>query len=140
MRNKHRLVWLGASVLLLGVACGEGETSAKELAKSAQGAAESLDLSKLTPDAMKEKAGELMKTITTQLDEIKDRASATSAASVIGPLAEQLTQLKSTLGANLPDMGALRTAVEGLAKKFALDQDVMGVLKPLMEKLQGLLK
>ncbi len=140
MKRTNTLACLGASLLLFGAACGEGETKASEVKTGETLSAKAPDLSTLSTGDLQKKFEELGGMITKEIATITDKASAMKASDVIGPLADQLKQLKEKLGASLPSMESVKTAIEGLKTKFAYDPDVMAALKPLLDKLQALLK
>jgi hypothetical protein len=131
------------SALLLVSACSKEEVQAKmdEAANKAGGALESLkdiDLGSLSPDALKEKANSLTDSLATQLGEIKDKASAMDVKKAAEPVVDMLSKMKGMLGENMPDLSSLNGVVDDLKAKFNSDEGVMGVLKPLLDKLQSL--
>jgi hypothetical protein len=130
---------LSLGVLSLG-SCGEGDVKASDVVAGASGAAEGLDLSKLSPEAMKNKVGELGQTVATKLDEIKDLASAESARAMLDPIAAQLGTLEQSLGANMPALASLQTAIDGITQRLGGDAKIMEVLQPLLDKLTALMR
>ena len=98
-----------------------------------------IDLAGLSPDKLKEKGGEMISGLASQLGNISDLASAESISKAAGPVIEKLGSLKGMLGDNLPDMSSLSEAVSGLTSKFADKADVMKVLQPMIDKITGMI-
>jgi hypothetical protein len=127
--------------LALAAGCGEaGEKGAGMVEAASKKASETYDdLSKLTPEAAKEKVTSLVDQATTKLSTIKDAASAENVQKEISPLLDQLSQLKTSLGSNL-DLSSLEKAVKDVIAKFTSDPGVAKALQPLLDKIQGLMK
>lgn len=141
-----------ASIILLAVLAAvapscDGKTT--DIVDSAQAAAKEgmegleglkdFELGDLGADAMKSKVSEIAGSLGEQLGSIKDLASATSITEKIGPAIAALEKLKGGLGGMLPDMGSLGGIVDTLKSKFGDKADIMGVLKPMLDKLMALL-
>ena len=132
-----------SAVLGLGLASCEGDVKAGDLIDSAKGAlekVEDLDLSKLSPDALKETASGLVGDLSSKLGEVKDLASAENLSKTLGPAIEKVSQLKGLLGDKMPDLSSLKDAAEKLGSQFEGDSAIMKVLGPLIEKILSLLK
>ena len=145
MKPTKALACVGASLVLLGIACDESETRASE---PKTGTAPALpSLAEELPDPAKISIGELQTevqdvgaSIAKELGTITDQASALKAADVIGPLATQLESLKQKVGASLPSMDSLESAIQAVETRFASDPAVMATLKPLLDRLRALLQ
>ncbi|MBK9383717.1 MAG: hypothetical protein IPN34_02670 [Planctomycetes bacterium] len=130
---------------------GNGNTSknlldsAKNLAAQAQdalGKMKDLDVSQLSsmsPEKMQELGKSAMGAIATQLDQVKDMASAEKAKGAIDPILEKLGALKGALAGQLPDVSKITEAIQGLQTRLGSNLDVMNALQPLLGKLQGLI-
>ena len=147
MKRTNALACCGASLLLLAAACRESETQAKEPLPEANEPLTTPDLPYADPpvDPAKLGLGEVQSevqdvgaSIARELGTITDQASALKAADVIGPLASQLESLKQKLGASLPSMESLQSAIQAVEARFASDPAVLDTLKPLLERLRGL--
>lgn len=112
---------------------------AADAANNAQNAVENLDLSKMTPDAIKEKGGEMISGLADKLKNVTDVAGATELAKNWMPKLDDLSKMKDKLGAALPNMDALKGAVDALKTKFAGNEGIMNALKPLLEKIQSMM-
>ncbi|WP_145198015.1 hypothetical protein [Planctomycetes bacterium Poly30] len=111
---------------------------AMDKAGDMMGDLKNMDLSSLSMDAIKEKAGQLTSTMTEKLGSIKDVATAEKFKETFGGAADMLSNMKDKLGASLPGMDSLKSAVENLKSQFGADSKVMEVLKPMLEKLSNL--
>ena len=124
------------------IASCDGDVKASDILDSGKEALsnlEDLDLSKLSVDDMKEKVGELTSSLGSKLEGIKDEAGAIDVAKSLGPVVDQLNNLKGVLGDNMPTMDQLGGIVDSLKSKFSGDEGIMKALQPLLEKLQSLL-
>ncbi|MBL8896851.1 MAG: hypothetical protein JNM84_04455 [Planctomycetes bacterium] len=119
--------------------------SAKNLAAKAQdalGKVKDLDVSQLSsmsPEKMQELGKSAMAAVATQLDQVKDLASAEKAKGTIDPLLEKLAALKGALAGQIPDASKITEAIQGLQTRLGSNLDVMNALQPLLGKLQGLI-
>jgi hypothetical protein len=154
-------------VLALGLAagCGESDVDAssgdptkpagdptKSLGDTAKGAmdkasetlaglSKDLDLSNLSnldTAKLQQLGKDAMSTISTQLGNIKDLASAKSVSSALTPIIEKLGPLKSALGDTLPNMESVKSAISSLKAKFPTGE-IMEAIQPMLTKLQGLI-
>ncbi|MFN0007175.1 MAG: hypothetical protein ACKVXR_04640 [Planctomycetota bacterium] len=128
-----------APILLVLFIASSCEKSA-DAAATIKGASGSVDLSKLTPEAMKTEGSKLVSQVTSKLGEIKDLASAENAVKQLDPLIGNLGMLKDKLGAGGLDLSSIQSSISGLTSKFGSDTKIMGALKPLLDKLQAMLK
>lgn len=144
---KNTLSVIALSSLVMLSSCSKEEIEAKmNDAAAAAGASlddlkgelADLDLSALSTDAIKEKAGTVTESLTSRLGEIKDKASAVEISESVEPLVGALGKMKDALGENMPSMESLSGVVESLKEKFAGNEGIMEALKPLLEKLQAL--
>jgi hypothetical protein len=142
MRRTNALACFGATLLLFAVACNESETQAKEplTTPDLPYAEPPADPAKISFGEIQNEVQDLGAAIARELGTITDQASALKAADVIGPLASQLESLKQKLGASLPSMESLESAIQAVEARFASDPAVMDTLKPLLERLRGLLQ
>lgn len=132
--------------LAMLVACGKDDKSlsdkakeaAKDIKSKASEALESIDVSKLSPDAMKEKAGKVMSDAVAKLGDIKDAASAGDIAKKLTPAMDMLGKVKAAMGSGKFDFSALTNKAKELTSKFTGNAGVMDALKPLMDKIQAL--
>lgn len=129
-----------AACLVLGASCGDKGVSAGELAGKVKNAAESVDfdVSKLSSEELTGKMTELSGSVVEKLGSITDIDSAKDAVGMLGPIVEKMGSMKTMLGDKMPDLGALKTAAEGLASKFGGDEGIMGVLKPVLDKIMAM--
>ena len=97
------------------------------------------ELSKLTPEAAKEKVSSLANQAASKLSSIKDSATAEKVKQEIEPMLDQLAQLEATLAEKL-DLSSLEKAVEDVMARFTSDPGVMKALQPLLDKIQKLMK
>ncbi|MEM7311422.1 MAG: hypothetical protein AAF682_32455 [Planctomycetota bacterium] len=132
-------VLLASLCILPLTACGEGGVEASELMEKGQEALGELDLSALSPEAMTEKAGELLGGVTSKFDEIKDVASAENVKSELEPMLGQIAKLKDVLGDKMPNLDSLKTAADDLMSKFGGDTEIMKVLQPVIDKIKTML-
>jgi hypothetical protein len=133
--------WIGA-LLCIGLAGACSEQQAKEQAQTAKDAAATaashVDLTKLSPEKLKETASSLVADLSAKLQAIKDEAGAKDLVKQFQPVVDQLVSLKSTMAANMPDMASLKKAVSDVTAKFANDPKIMQALQPLIDKLKTL--
>jgi len=108
--------------------------------KQALGNLDDMDLGSLSLDDMKDKVGSLADTLGSKLAGIKDEAGAIDASKAVGPLLDQLTKLKGSLGDSMPGLDQLGGIVRDLETRFGGDAGIMKVLKPILDKVQGLLR
>ena len=130
---------------LVFTSCGEAKVQASNAAdKVAETAGDlvnsvkDLDLSKLAPEAMAEKGGELIKGLGEKLGEVKDKASAEKISGALAPVVDKLADMKDLLADKMPSMDSLKSIVTGLKDKFSGDSGIMAALKPLLDKFTAL--
>ena len=142
MKSIRTMSLFAAAACCLFAACSKSEAGAAETTKSATEAAaqalESVDLSKLTPEALAEKAKSIVADVSAQLGSLKDSQGAKDLVAKFQPLVDQLAAAKGTLATHKVDLSALKTALDGVATKFASNEEVMKVLQPLIDKLKSL--
>ena len=133
-----RLACAALALALPLAACGEKEVGAvdKKL-DSAAGAIESVDLSKLSPDALKQKAQSSLDQIAAQLAAVKDSASAKALVAKFQPVVDQLAGMKATLTSANLDLSGVKNSVEQAVARFKDDPAVTNVLQPLIDKLRA---
>ena len=100
-------------------------------------AAGDFDLTSLTAEGAPAKATEMLSSLTSGLGEINAENAAAKVKELL-PAVTNLSALKEKFASALPDMAGLKTAIEGLKTKFTGNEAVMTALKPLMDKLTGL--
>ena len=132
--------------LFLSTACS-GDVDASDIKdgvmEAGSNALESLgdiDLTSLSVDQVKEQFSGATASMTESLGGIKDLATAENFAEKFGPLMDKMGSMKALLGENMPDMSSLGDMVSGLTEKFSGDDSIMGVLKPILEKVTALVK
>ena len=133
---------LALSSLALVPACSGEEVEAKmsQAKTAAQGALDDLanvDFSALSTEALKAQYAEVTSAIATQLESVKDVATAENVKAKLEPAVEALGQMKTMLGENMPSMESIQTAVADFKTKFANNPAVLDVLKSLIEKIQS---
>jgi hypothetical protein len=116
----------------------ESQDALASTAKSAQQAAGNLDLTKLAPEAMAEKAKGIIGDLSTQAMSIKDAAGAKDLVAKFQPMVDQLVGAKSMLQGQKFDMSGISKLVTDVTAKFSGNTDIMGALQPLLDKLKGL--
>lgn len=120
--------------------CDKAADAADNAGNNAKEMADNLDLDSMSPDAIKEKGGEIVDNLKSALEDITDVESAKAAVSKFTPKLEKLSDIKDKLaGMKIPGMDDLGSAVETIKEKFAGDNAIMDALKPLMEKIQNLM-
>lgn len=141
-----RIQALALAFLLPLTACGDKTVSAESIADAAKSGIDSLgeglkgiDLSAMKPEAMMEKAGSMMSSLAGSLGSVKDLASAEALKEKAGPVIDMLGKMKSALGDKMPTMDSVKTAVDALKSKFSGDSAIMDALKPMIEKITGLM-
>lgn len=128
------------------VASCDGDVKASDVVANGKAAVGKMadDLGNLSVDELKAKVSNVSKDLSQKLsqsfDEIKDKASALDVKQAVEPMVEQLSKLEAMLGEKMPSMESLRGALEELKTKFAGKEDIMEVLRPLIDKLQALLR
>ncbi len=123
-------------------AVGDAAKGALDKATAAFDGLKDLDLSdvtKLDPAKLQEVGKSAMNGIAAQLGSITDLASAKNVVGELEPWMDKLGSLKTALSGKLPDMESVKTAISGLTSKFSGNADIMGALKPVIEKLQALI-
>ena len=127
-----------SAVLISPFVAGCGKSD--EVSAATKSAASKMDVSKLTPEAMKAEGSKLINEITAKLGSIKDLPSAESVKKQLEPMISSLATLKEKLGVGSLDFSSLKSAISDVTAKFGSDTKIMEVLKPVLDKLQGLLK
>ena len=134
---KKLVLALATLTLALTTGCGE---SGKGAADVVSAATKNLDLSKLNPEQMKAEGTKLVGDVAQKLGSIKDLASVQSVTKELEPLLGNLGMLKDKLGVSGLNLSSIQTALTGLTSKFGGDMKIMDALKPLLDKVQALLK
>jgi len=146
---KNALPVLALFGLALLPACSKEEVEAKMNAAASTASAglealetelEALDLSALTPEVIKEKAGAAARSLAAALEGIKDRASAEQVRDAVEPLVTALGEMKDALGDELPSKESVAQTLRDLEREFEGNERVMKVLQPLIDELRGLLE
>ena len=121
--------------------CGEDvKAKASDVVDSSKETLSQLgDLSKLSAEDMKKKAGEIVGMLQTKFESVKDEASAIDVRKTAEPLIQGLGSLKTALGDKMPSMADLSAALDRLESKFQGNESVMKVLRPLIDKARQLL-
>lgn len=135
-----RLACVATVALLALAACSEGEAKAaanKALA-SAEKAVESVEWSKLSPEALGQKAQGVVDELGTQIAAVKDSQTAKDLVTRFQPAVDQLANLGTSLANTKIDLTSIKTAVDDLVGRFKDNPEVMGVLQPLIDKLKAL--
>jgi hypothetical protein len=155
-RSLRRFSALTALVALGLVACGDSESqasgekdslldSAKVLAGKAAEALRNLkdlDVSKLStmsPEQVQELGKTAMTEVATQLDRVKDKATAENAKQALDPILEKMGALKGALAGKLPDASQVQAAIQSLQARLGMNGDVMSVLQPVLSQIKGLI-
>lgn len=124
-----------AAIALTLVSCSkESVAAAGDLAKGMD-----IDVSSLSAEALTEKVPDLLKNVTGSLGKITDLASAKDIVGKVAPMLTTLTGIKDKLGTAMPDLSSLGDMVTGLKDKFGGDSGIMDILKPILEKITGLM-
>lgn len=134
-----------AFVLPMFASCGDaveaasnGTEGLKEMAANGLDGLKDLDISGLSMDAVKEKGGEVVASLTEKLGSLKNVADVDKLKESMLPMLDKVVAMKDKLGASLPGTDALKGAMEKLTSQFSGDSGMMEALKPLLEKLKGL--
>ena len=131
----------------LAGACSRAEVEAKanQAAAAAVASLEALqreldeiDLSAVSPEALKAKLGTAVESLSATLGEIKDQATAENIKEAVEPLVAKLSEAKQALGEELPSREELQAELEELKVRFKDNAAVQKVLQPLIDKLQEL--
>ena len=144
---KRLITLLLVPILTLTSACSGDEIQGKmkDMADAGGSMMESLgdidvsNLASMSTDKVKEMFSGATSSIAEQLTAVKDLADAESLKEKVGPMLDKLISMKDVLGDKMPSMDSLSSAVSGLKEKFAGDSGIMGVLQPLLDKLQSLM-
>lgn len=110
----------------------------KNAANSAYESIKDIDVSGLSMDAIKEKGGAALSSITESLGSIKDSADVEKLKAKMEPIIDKLGAMKTKLGASLPNAAELDAAIENIKSKFSGDSKVMESLQPFLDKLKNL--
>lgn len=134
-------VLLALATLTLG-ACSESDAAAIKdsthgAMDSAHTALKDVDLSKLSPDALGEKAKDVFNDLTDELAQIKDSQTAKDVVAKFQPAVDQLSNFGTTLAGKF-DASSIKAAVDNVVAKFKDNPAVMNVLQPLIDKLRTL--
>ncbi len=129
---------VAVSSCLALASCGKDGDLAENTVAAASNAVDSLDLSKLSPEALGEKAETIVGDLSQQLTNLKDSQGAKDLVAKFQPLVDQLAQAKSTLMSQSVDLSPLKDAVSQVTAKFGSDQETMKVLQPLIDKIKSL--
>ena len=136
--RRETLLFLALAFPITATGCGDAEVHAGDLVDRAKGGLEGLDLSQMSTGAMQEKVGELTRGLVSELGGIDDAASALDVKKQVEPVLGQLDRLKAALGDKMPDLGSLATLADQLRSRFQFREDVLEVLKPVLDKIRGL--
>lgn len=132
---------LAAAALTLG-ACNESDAAA--IKDSTQGAMDSaskalddVDLSKLSPDALADKAKSVFNDLKIELEQVKDSQTAKDLVAKFQPVVDQLSNFGTTLAGKF-DSSSIKAAIDNVVAKFKDNPAVINVLQPLIDKLRAL--
>ena len=131
------------SALTLFAGCGGESEAGKTGAPGATGTdkpagTKDIDLGKLGSDEMKSQAQELVSSLATKLEGIKDEAGAIDVKKAVEPILQQLSTMKTSLAGKMPDLSSLTKAVEALKTKFKDNEAVMKVIQPVLDQISKL--
>ncbi len=118
-----------------GVQAHDG-ASGDQPAGASGGLADSLR--QLGADEMKQKADEIVASVRSSFDAVRDEVSAAKVRETVEPLLGQLETLKSSLGAKMPSLDSLKNLVADLKARFAGNDAILRVLQPVLDKIQNL--
>lgn len=145
--KQRTLAAVALFALLLAGACSRAEVEAKanQAAAAAVASLEALqreldeiDLSAVSPEALKAKLGTAVESLSATLGEIKDQATAENIKEAVEPIVAKLSEAKEALGEELPSREELQAELEELKVRFKDNAAVQKVLQPLIDKLQEL--
>lgn len=145
---KNVLTPLLALPLVLLAGCGEDVSAsaksaidkAASAAKNAVDGVSDLDLSALSPAALKEKASEVLSGAVTMLENVKDSETAQNVKTKLEPAIDKITQLAKAAGDKLPNRAELADKVDAVRAKFEADSKVREILDPILAKLSDALR
>jgi hypothetical protein len=145
--NHRALRPLALAALAALAACSKAEVEAK-MDKAAENASatfdslkrefEEIDLSGLSPEALKAKANAAAEALSEKLDEIDSPETAEKVKRAVEPVVDFLNRVKTAIGERMPSMDELQAEVEELRTRIQNDERVRKVLDPLLEKLDRL--
>ena len=119
--------------------CDKAADAADNAGDDAKEMLDNLDLDSMSPDAIKEKGGEIVTNLTSSLKDITDVESAKEAVSKFTPKLDVLSGMKDKLaGVKIPGLDDLSGVVETIKEKFAGNTGIMEQLAPLFEKIKNL--
>lgn len=98
-----------------------------------------LDLSGLSPEALREKGKELVDGLSDQLRELKDSDQARLLGDKLQIVVEKLEEARGRLGEQLPDARQLREASTGLRERARENPELEGIVQPLLDRIDQLL-
>lgn len=145
--NQRTFAAVAVSALVLASACSREEVEAKanQAAEAASASLEALekeldgiDLSAVSPEALKAKLGTAVESLSATLGEIKDQATAENFKAALEPVVAKLSEAKHALGEELPSREELQAELEELKVRFKDNAAVQKVLQPLIDKLHEL--
>ncbi|MCK6446421.1 MAG: hypothetical protein L6Q99_08535 [Planctomycetes bacterium] len=135
---------LPLALLVPLAACSKSEADTKSLTEQANAAVdganaklESIDFSKLTPEALKSNASTLFTDLGKELEGLKDAQGAKDLVAKFQPMLDQLGGLKDKLAGNL-DTASIQKMVSDVTAKFSSNEEIMKVLQPLLDKVKSL--
>lgn len=141
---KTLLTLLPLAILLPLAACSKSEADTKTGAEAAAAGLdpaaaklESLDLSKLAPEALVANAKSTLDDLAKQLGAVKDGQGAKDLVAKFQPVVDQLVGLKDKLAGHI-DTAALEQAIADFSTKFQAQEDVKKIVEPLLAKLNAL--
>jgi hypothetical protein len=129
------------AVLIPLAACSEkdkqaAEKSVKDASQGVENAFNSIDWSKLSPEALKAKATEATTTIGAELDQVKDSEGARKLVAKYHSVADGLVKAKDKIKAQDVDLSGLKKSVDDAATR--LSAETKEALRPLTDKLRSL--
>ena len=129
------------AVLIPLAACSEkdkqaAEKSVKDASQGVENAFNSIDWSKLSPEALKAKATEATTTIGAELDQVKDSEGARKLVAKYHSVADGLVKAKDNIKAQDVDLSGLKKSVDDAATR--LSAETKEALRPLTDKLRSL--
>lgn len=147
MKQRSLTAFAVSATLLCACSRAEVEAKANQVADAAgasidalQQELEAVDLSGVTPEALKAKLAIAVESLSAKLGEIKDQASAENVKQALEPVVAKLGAAKHALGEELPSREELALELDALETKFHDNEAVMKVLQPLIDRLRQLLR
>lgn len=150
MKAKNRIAALALLLVPLAGCSDESQAATKDaLGKAVDAAAgaanaladeiKSIDVSALTPEALRSKGAEAWGWIVKQLGSIRDSATAEKVAKAVGPVLDTASGFLKKAAAELPSRSEIKAQVDALREQHEGDEGVMKHLDPLLAKLSEIL-